>query len=662
MSYTILISGITMGASILNVDLYNCTGDTLGNVSGCTITGNTLTNYTLMSGYSNILKRDFPKHVIVPDGTYYIKAVPSNLNDGGCVLSDISPIRIQMPTTPTPTPTPTPTAVPTATPTNTNTPVPTNTNTPTPTPTNTPLPVTYTPTPTPTRTNTPTPTPTNTSAPPDPSKYQYALGDCTDIKYAGIERTVFGFGEPLVLPVCMNATQIGQWYETANWAQQSLIIDYNDPCGFGTGYTPSAIGQSTNQIAEGTVFNVGGACWSILNIDPQYVTGYTINLDNITPETGPNPCYNCTPPFTGFTSSIYSGTTCGGENIIATSIFNLQSKLPTVYGLQYYDKYGNLAGEPFCANITAYLGEQTIPNDPNEFIPGNEIVNIGAYDLIPSHFGIGYVNCSTCNALPKKYYVSAERCDTNQYGLQIWLDSAPTFSVGELILTSFDSHCWKVLQADQHRTYVYNDLGTTITSTGCVCGEGGGTPQPSEWSLTSGNIDGATVCGNYTSPSNRTTIYADPSVVALANGVHLYYSWSPLVNVSDGWVSNGTNYWTITNGILSNQTSCPVITSHYVTNLIANVVTFDDQGGVYEAQSVCSILINGAVSSDTTFNVSVTSDILGVQTFDVTINAGYTSGDGYGSRISANQEASSVSGCINSITSPDGVTYTGYGC
>jgi hypothetical protein len=150
MPYTILLSLDTVGASILNVDLYNCTGDTLGNVSGCTITGNTLTNYTLMSGYSNILKRDFPKYVIVPDGTYYIKAVPSNLNDGGCVLSDISPIRIQMPTTPTPTPTTTPTPTPSPTP------IPTST------PTNTPnpcsfdanvvygLPATPTPTPTPT--------------------------------------------------------------------------------------------------------------------------------------------------------------------------------------------------------------------------------------------------------------------------------------------------------------------------------------------------------------------------------------------------------------------------------------------------------------------------------------------------------------------------------
>jgi hypothetical protein len=189
MPYTILLSLDTVGASILNVDLYYCTGNTLGNVSGCTITGNTLTNYTLMPGYSNIPKRDFPKYVIVPDGTYFIKAVASNINDGGCVLSDISPIRIQMPTTPTPTPTTTPTAVPTSTPTNTPTPTPTIlcsfdgtvvyglpvTSSPTPTPTNTPTP-TPTPTtapagPTATPTNTPTPTPTPTPVPGSTTKY-----------------------------------------------------------------------------------------------------------------------------------------------------------------------------------------------------------------------------------------------------------------------------------------------------------------------------------------------------------------------------------------------------------------------------------------------------------------------------------------------------------
>jgi hypothetical protein len=218
MPYTILLSLDTVGASILNVDLYNCTGDTLGNVSGCTITGNTLTNYTLMSGYSNILKRDFPKYVIVPDGTYYIKAVPSNLNDGGCVLSEINPIRIQMPTTPTPTPTttptptPSPTPIPTSTPTNTPNPcsfdanvvyglpatlaptaAPTNvptsvpTNIPTNVPTNLP---TNVPTNIPTNIPTDIPTATPTSLPPTPTPTPYRIvandlwvGDPGDVEF-----------------------------------------------------------------------------------------------------------------------------------------------------------------------------------------------------------------------------------------------------------------------------------------------------------------------------------------------------------------------------------------------------------------------------------------------------------------------------------------------
>ena len=184
MSYIIQISGITMGASILNVDLYNCTGDTLGNISGCT--GNTMDNYTVMPGYTNIAKRDFPIYVTVPTGTHFIKVKASNINDGGCVLEEIVPVKLQMPATPTPTPTPsptptpTPTLVPTATPTiacsfdgtvvyglpATLAPTAAPTNVPTAVPTNIPTNV-----PTNLPTNVPTAEPTNvpTSVPATPS-------------------------------------------------------------------------------------------------------------------------------------------------------------------------------------------------------------------------------------------------------------------------------------------------------------------------------------------------------------------------------------------------------------------------------------------------------------------------------------------------------------
>ena len=463
----------TVGLSVLRVKLSTCTSS---DMNSCTV----------LAGYENRLKTDYPLTMLVPDGTQYIKLEASDINDGLCVMENIKQM-ITVP--PTPTPTPTPTATPTVTPTPTATPIPTDTPTPTPTVTVTPTPTvtptsTASPTPTPTGTPTPSPTPTVTSTPNvtiDPTTYYYyALGDCADMAYAGTERTVFGFGEPLVLPVCMNATQVSQWYETANWAQQTLSIDYNDPCGFGTGYTPQAIAQSSTDYAEGTVFQVGGKCWSVIDANPSYVTGWTINLDSYTPETGSNPCYNCSPPFTGFTLSVYSGTTCDtGENVIATSIFGLENKLPAVYGLQYYDKDGNLAGEPFCANITTYVGTQNVPNDTEEFIPGNSIVKTGPISLVPSQNFTGYTSCSTCNALPKKYYIAGERCDDPQYSIQLWSATLPTIQTGNTFTVDYaglTTYCWRAIQVDTIKTFVDDyALNINIASTGCDCnGDNGG--------------------------------------------------------------------------------------------------------------------------------------------------------------------------------------------
>ena len=508
---------------------------------------------------------------------------------------------------------------------------------------------------------TPSPTPTPIDVPIGSTYYYYSLGDCANMRYSGVQTTNFGFGAPLQLTVCMTEAQISEFYSTMNWAQQSLSIDYNNPCGFGTGFSGTYIGRSVTQLTEGDVYTYDGACYAIVELDPLYVTSYNFDMSTLgEPNTGFNPCGSCSPPFTGYTIVAYSGTTCDtGENIMAYTIFGGLT-LGNTYGIQYYS--GNtLMADPRCATLTHSLGEQFVLTDPTAGINGYSISDAGPITLGGPAFP-GYANCTACNATPKKYYVAAERCDTNQYGLQIWVNSPGTVSVGDSILTSFDSHCWTVTQADQYRTVVYLDLGTTITSTGCVCGSGGGNPLPSEWSLTSGSGDGATVCGDYTSPSNRTTIYADPSVSALANGVHLYYSWSPLVNVSDGWVSNGTNYWTITNGILSAQTACPALTSYHVTNLQANIETFDDQGGVYAASTNCEIKVNHALTANATFNVSMTADGIGVQTFDVLILAGANIGTGGGGLIGVNQTPTNATGCINSITSADTITYTGYGC
>jgi hypothetical protein len=140
MSYTIRLTEFTLGASILNVDLYACTGSLedctrnsgipcSGSISG---SNSDLSKYFPLSGYSNIPRASLNgTYVVVSDEIKTIRVVPSNFNGNDddpvmCVeCLDYNNLTIRMPSTPTPTPTPsptptnTPTAVPTATPTNT---------------------------------------------------------------------------------------------------------------------------------------------------------------------------------------------------------------------------------------------------------------------------------------------------------------------------------------------------------------------------------------------------------------------------------------------------------------------------------------------------------------------------------------------------------------
>lgn len=150
MSFSVRISGATIGWSILNVNILACS-DVNGSV-GCTTVA------------TNVPRAGFPMFVDVPDNTYSVKLVVTNVNDGnengnGQLCEIGKTLVIPLSNRPTPTPTATPTPTPTATP--TPTPTPTPTATPTPTPIEV---VTATPTPTPTEvivvTATPTPTPT----------------------------------------------------------------------------------------------------------------------------------------------------------------------------------------------------------------------------------------------------------------------------------------------------------------------------------------------------------------------------------------------------------------------------------------------------------------------------------------------------------------------
>jgi hypothetical protein len=365
----------------------------------------------------------------------------------------------------------TPTTTPTATPTATPTPTPTSTTTPTPTPTSTSTP-------------TPTPTPTlNIVDPEDPTTYYYyAMGDCNDMRYAGTETTVFGFGAPMVVPVCMTSAQITQWYSTANFAQQTLSIDYDDPCAFGEGYSGVTVGRSTTQLTEGTVYLVDNQCLSVISVNAQYVGQWGVDLDNRTPIGGSNPCGACDPPFTGYTLTGYSGVTCDtGENILAVSILG-SLVVGNEYGIQLYSGNTPMA-DTICMTINANLGPQLTLTDPiNNPYSGYHITDGGPFELGQPMFQ-GYTDCGTCNAVPKKYKIDGVRCDNSQYSVTVWSDTLPTIGINDTFRVNdsfLNTFCWKVTAKDNYKTVVYGYPEYSILDTGCSPCDGTPptTPEP----------------------------------------------------------------------------------------------------------------------------------------------------------------------------------------
>ena len=474
MPFTVQLSGFTLGVSILNVDLYGCTGTTSACTGG---TINDLSNYFQISGHTNIGRNDLNgRFVVVPDDIKTIKVVPSNLNDGGCVLgTDFNFIRLNTPLTPTPTPTPTvtptptPTVTPTPTPTGTPTVTPTSTASPTPTPTATP---TVTPTPTATPTVTPTNTPNITI---EPDYFYYAMGDCADMRYSYTASTITGFSPPIQVPGCDTLANIGILSMQNPAVTSYYVSNPLDACGFGGSYVSTIIARSSIEIAEETVFNVGNQCLAVVSVDTQYVTGWTVNLDGQEAVgTGWDACSSCSPPFTGFTISGYSGVTCDtDENVIAYSLLG-GFTLGNVYGIQMYSG-GTATGERICMTLNANLGPQFVIEDPEtEGISGYQISDAGPATFPPSF--TGYTNCSSCNSIVEKYMITGERCDTTG-SVTIWSDTAPTVVSGDTISVNIlgTAVCFLVTQADQFTSAVYTDLGFEIIDTGCDCnGNSGG--------------------------------------------------------------------------------------------------------------------------------------------------------------------------------------------
>ena len=333
----------------------------------------------------------------------------------------------------------------------------------------------------------------------EPTYYYYAMGDCNDMRYSGTETTVFGFGAPLVVPVCMTSAQITQWYSTANFAQQSLSIDYDDPCAFGEGYSGVTVGRSTTQLTEGTVYLVNNQCLSVISVNAQYVGQWGVDLDNRTPIGGSNPCGACDPPFTGYTLTGYSGVTCDtGENILAVSILG-SLVVGNEYGIQLYSGNTPMA-DTRCMTINANLGPQLTLTDPiNNPYSGHHITDGGPFVLGQPIFQ-GYTDCGTCNATPKKYKIDGVRCDNPNASVTVWSNTLPTIGINDTFRVNdsfLNTFCWKVTAKDNYKTVVYGFPEYSILDTGCApCDGSTPTPTPTPTEGDGGGSGGGS--GGYT--------------------------------------------------------------------------------------------------------------------------------------------------------------------
>ena len=322
------------------------------------------------------------------------------------------------------------------------------------------------PIPTPTPTSTPTPTitvePSNTDL-----YYYYALGDCTEMGYSTTSITNTGFGIIRIDGLC--SSNIGN--TLADPAHTSYYTDYNDPCGFASGYTYSYYGKSlkTNaHIPEGSVFNINGKCLSVVYIADAYVPAQvsTYNLDGLTPEPGDNPCNTCQPPFTGITWNWYmfGATRCDNQShILVYSIFpyvydatpygvdpifgfpeltTLQTGL--TYAMVTYNSSGQVIDDGYCATITSYYGAftgQTVQ------VPIQPLTDPVLYTNLP--VGVQAVNGEYLNnctgGCPALYYGnSTEKCG-GIYELSddpIW--STTKLNAGDIIKDD-NGDCRKVL-------------------------------------------------------------------------------------------------------------------------------------------------------------------------------------------------------------------------
>ena len=315
---------------------------------------------------------------------------------------------------------------------------------------------------------------------PNATYYYYALGDCSDLRYSGLEITKMPFGPQLIIPVCMTDAQVALWYETYDPGLQSLVMDYSNPCGFGEEYVSSAIGRSSAQITEGTVYSIGDNCWSVIETTP--TEDWTINIDEISPFDGT--CYDCIyGAFTGFTYSGYSVTVCGTGVETVGYVNNLNTLFVTagaVYPVIEYDQNGNVLSS-YCVTWGALIGAYN----------GPLVAGVYGGILVPPGVNMNGDSVASCNTCNLYYMIETTRCDgiIDQYNSPIWTDNDDV-AVGDVITTNLsDNLCRTVISKTTYKSkpfyFEYTQTGVTYMDgyfsganacTDCIAagGSGGG--------------------------------------------------------------------------------------------------------------------------------------------------------------------------------------------
>lgn len=216
-------------------------------------------------------------------------------------------------------------------------------------------------------------------------------------------------------------------------------------------------------------------------------------------------------------------------------------------------------------------------------------------------------------------------------------------------------------------TYYQDPIAYVGTNTFNTC------PTPPDHSvvyLYGENANATIVCGQALSEDNINGYFVDAGNT-LQNGTVIYDVWTTdylggvyKTKAPAGIYSNGTKYWTITgsDGILRNESTCPVITSWNITQFVPGVSTDSDQSdNVYQGTANCYIELNAPYSSDVTFSVTVETTNMGTQYVEVTILANRTFAFGYGTPVGAINGAAATGGCISNSTQP-AISLSNHGC